>query len=306
MDSAELKACSEPWLSALLAQRGFSPATVAAYRQDLESFFIFQEELTQSSLSPADTQADSDLFLLYLAWLRAKGNSTRTLARRLSGLRSFFDFAQSEGKVAANPLELMQNPKLPLHLPLVLDKDEMARLLEQPDVKTRGGFRDRCILELLYAAGLRVSELCSLETGDLDLQRGVVKVFGKGSKERWVPIHNLMAELLGEYLTSCRPLFKPRSKFLFTNRSGAGLTRQYIWKLVKKYALACGLSPAISPHAFRHSFATHLLEGGADLRSVQMLLGHADIAATEIYTHVQGARLVDIHLKYHPRSRAAE
>lgn len=249
----------------------------------------------------AETEDGGCLFL-YLAWLRARDISARTIARRLSSLRSFFDFVQSEGAICANPAELLENPKLPLHLPEVLSAEEMAMLLDSPDLASRGGFRDRCILELLYAAGLRVSELCALTEDSLDLQRGLVRAQGKGAKTRLVPVHNLMQELLLEYISVWRPQFGPKTPLLFLNRSGAGLTRQYIWKLVRKYALACQITRPISPHTFRHSFATHLLEGGADLRSVQMLLGHADISATEIYTHVQAARILAIHQKYHPRN----
>lgn len=310
MDCHELENYLQPWLDSLLAQRGFSTATVSAYQQDVESFLLFQKELKNDFPMPLpgnqEDLADSELFLLYLAWLRTRGNATRTLARRVSGLRSFFDFVQSEGKLSNNPLEFLETPKLPFHLPEVLSQQEMTALLDAPNSKTRGGFRDRCILELLYAAGLRVSELCQMTVENLDLQRGIAKVFGKGSRERWVPIHNLMQELLLEYLKTWRLKFKPQCRQLFLNRSGHALTRQYIWKIVKKYAVACGITSTISPHTFRHSFATHLLEGGADLRSVQMLLGHADISATEIYTHVQANKLRAIHAQYHPRNKSTE
>lgn len=159
------------------------------------------------------------------------------------------------------------------------------------------------MLEMLYAAGLRVSELCNLSVADLDLQRGLVRVFGKGAKERLVPLHDMIQALLGDYLRSWRPLFSPGGNQLFVNRSGRALSRQYIWKMVKKYTLLAGIRRAVSPHTFRHSFATHLLEGGADLRAVQLLLGHADISATEIYTHVQAERLRGIHHQFHPRSQ---
>lgn len=290
------------WLDALLAQRGLAPLTVEAYEQDLENFFLFLKE-ADNALSTADSEPDNGGIFLYLAWLRARGNSARTLARRLSALRSFFEFVQSEGVVAINPVEFMESPKFPQHLPEILSREEMAAILDRPDLATRGGFRDRCILELLYAAGLRVSELCELLMAQLDLQRGLVKAQGKGSKDRLVPIHNLMQELLLEYLSVWRPLFEPRCENLFLNRSGHGLTRQYVWKIVKKYAAECQIVRPISPHSFRHSFATHLLEGGADLRSVQILLGHADVSATEIYTHVQESRILALHQKFHPRNR---
>ncbi|BAV92132.1 site-specific tyrosine recombinase XerD [Candidatus Desulfovibrio trichonymphae] len=297
----------DPWCDCLHAQRGLSPRTVEAYTLDMENFFLFSAELAQSGVSPApppvQTGPDEQHIFLYLAWLRSRGNTSPTLARRLAALRAFFSFAVEEGVITANPMTLLENPKMPLHLPEVLSREEMESLLNQPDMKEKCGRRDRCILELLYAAGLRVSELCSLALADLDLQRGLVRVFGKGAKERLAPLHGLMQKMLDEYLRDWRPLFMPAGSRIFINRSGHGLTRQYIWKIVKKYALLAGIRRHISPHTFRHSFATHLLEGGADLRAVQMLLGHADISATEIYTHVQAERLRSVHRQFHPRSR---
>lgn len=306
---------SLPWQDSLLAQKGLSPLTVEAYRQDIESFFLFRNEMraqgkdnhTAGYSAPVTLpDPDSGQIFLYLAWLRARGNSTGTLARRLSALRSFFDFVIDEGGVTANPVEFTDNPKLPLRLPEVMSQDEINTVLAQPDLKNKGGVRDRCMLEMLYAAGLRVSELCGLKVGDVDLQRGLVRVFGKGSKERLVPMHDLMLKMLEDYIANWRPLFRPGSQALFLNRSGHALTRQYLWKLIKKYTFAAGIDRHVSPHTFRHSFATHLLEGGADLRSVQMLLGHADISATEIYTHVQASRLLTLHRAFHPRNSGAQ
>ena len=289
------------WLDYLLAQRGLSPRTVESYGQDLESFFLFEEELAQSGGS-ASCPDEQEIFL-YLAWLRSRGNTGRTLARRLSALRAFFAFAVEEGALKANPALLLENPKLPQHLPEVLSREEMEKLLALPDMDEKSGRRDRCMLEMLYAAGLRVSELCNLSVADLDLQRGLVRIFGKVAKERLVPLHDMIQALLDDYLRSWRPLFSPGGNQLFVNRSGRALSRQYIWKMVKKYTLLAGIRRAVSPHTFRHSFATHLLEGGADLRAVQLLLGHADISATEIYTHVQAERLRGIHHQFHPRSQ---
>ncbi|RRD69587.1 MULTISPECIES: site-specific tyrosine recombinase XerD [unclassified Desulfovibrio] len=286
------------WQDSLLAQRGLSPNTAEAYRQDLESYFLFRAELQ----AEPGILSEQDIFF-YLAWLRARQNTGRTLARRLSALRTFFAFAVDEGWLADNPARLLENPKLPQYLPEVLSRDEVDKLLAQPDVRQKSGQRDRCMLELLYAAGLRVSELCSLSVTDLDLQAGLIRIFGKGSRERLVPLHSSMQKMLSEYLSQWRPLFSPTAKQLFVNRSGHTLTRQYIWKSIKKYALQAGIRRSISPHTFRHTFATHLLEGGADLRTVQMLLGHADISATEIYTHVQAERLRGIHQQFHPRSQ---
>jgi integrase/recombinase XerD len=191
-------------------------------------------------------------------------------------------------------------------LPEVLSEEEMDAILALPDMREKLGVRDRCMLEILYGAGLRVSELCTLRIADLDAQRGVLRVFGKGAKERLVPLHGMAVSLLCDYARDWRPAFSPREDAFFLNRSGKSLSRVALWKIVRKYALKAGIRRAISPHTFRHSFATHLLEGGADLRSVQLLLGHADISATEIYTHVQSGRLRRIHNAYHPRCRVRE
>lgn len=303
---AALAALLPQWLDHLLAQRGLSPRTVEAYGRDVENFFLFAAEaeppLPQDGAeSGAPFPTGRDLFL-YLAWMRGRGNTGRTLARRLSALRAFFSYAVEEGLLAANPATLVENPRLPQYLPEVLTREEMERLLSLPDMDTKNGWRERCMLELLYAAGLRVSELCGLTVGDLDLQAGLVRVFGKGAKERLVPLYGMAVRLLGEYLRRWRPLFKPAGNQLFVNRAGHALSRQFVWKRIKALALEAGIRRPISPHTFRHSFATHLLEGGADLRAVQTLLGHADISATEIYTHVQAERLRGIHRRFHPRS----
>lgn len=292
----------KPWLDNLVARQGLASLTVTSYGQDLQDFFAWLAKLDSES-SQLPPCVDEDTILLYISWLQAKGMSARTIARRIAALRSFFLYATEYGMQGKNPTEFLESPKLPFHLPEFLSKDEMNLILEAPDANTKGGFRDRCILELLYAAGLRVSELCEMELDALDLQSGIVRVFGKGSKERLVPLHSLVLDMLGQYLSTWRPAFRPACKKIFLNRSGSGLTRQYIWRIIKKYAVQCGIRSGISPHTFRHSFATHLLEGGADLRSVQLLLGHASIDATEIYTHVETERLLRLHQKFHPRNR---
>lgn len=295
------------WANALLAERGLSVRTVEAYRQDMELFLLYLDEWDMGRGAAASRQAvqlgEQDI-MLFLAWLRSRQNTGRSLARRLSALRSFFAFAVEEKVLSANPAALLESPRLPHYLPEVLSREEMERLLAQPDLRDKSGRRDRCLMEVLYAAGLRVSEVCELTLEDLDLQRGLVRVFGKGGKERLVPLHAEAQARLQDYIAHCRPEFSPNSHLLFVNRSGNGLTRQYVWKAIKKYALTAGIRREISPHTFRHSFATHLLEGGADLRSVQVLLGHADISATEIYTHVQAERLRSIHRAHHPRSQS--
>lgn len=301
--SSRLTRLLPQWLDNLLAQRGLSPRTVEAYGRDVENFFLYAAEAGEEGESRDEGAfPDSRDLFLYLAWMRGRGNTGRTLARRLSALRAFFAYAVEEGVLDANPATLVENPHLPQHLPEVLSREEMERLLALPDMESKNGWRERCMLELLYAAGLRVSELCSLTVGDLDLQAGLVRVFGKGAKERLVPLHGLAVRLLDEYLRRWRPLFRPAGNHLFVNRAGGPLSRQFVWKRIKALALEAGIRRPISPHTFRHSFATHLLEGGADLRAVQTLLGHADISATEIYTHVQAERLRGIHRRFHPRS----
>lgn len=292
-----------PWmdlfLEHILVEKGLAENSVAAYTSDLESLqrFLIQERLRLEEFSVQDG-------LFYLLHLRQSGLQNRSLARHLATLRGLFAFLVRERLIPENFLEKLENPKLPLHLPDVLSREEITALLAQPDTSGKLGFRDRTMFELLYAAGLRVSELIALRPLDIDLQAGLLRVFGKGRKERVVPVHAMAAKLLDIYIKTWRPTFQPKSDLLFLNRSGKGLTRQGVWKLIKNHAQKAGITRPISPHTLRHSFATHLLEGGADLRSVQILLGHADILATEIYTHVQSSRLKRQHQEHHPRSRS--
>jgi integrase/recombinase XerD len=286
------------YLEHLLVIRGLSERTLASYGADLSDFASF---LTVRGAGPAD--ADQDTFFLYLVDMRSRGLARTTMARRLSALRGFYGFLVDQGLLSSSPAALLESPKLPRSLPEVLSRDEVLGLLEAPDLTDRLGFRDRTMLELLYAAGLRVSELVALAPLDYDPQTGLLSVFGKGSKERRVPVHETAQSFLETWLRDWRPGFSPREDAVFVNRSGKALSRMGVWKIVTRHAAAAGIRRAISPHTLRHSFATHLLEGGADLRTVQLLLGHADIAATEIYTHVQEGRLLSIHREHHPRSR---
>lgn len=286
------------YLEFLLVEKGLAENSIASYTLDLEAF---QRFLRHENIDLEKVTAQTGL--LYLMHLRQSGLQSRSLARHLSTLRGLFAFFVREGWLAQNPLEKLENPKLPKHLPDVLSQEEVKTLLAQPNVHNKLGFRDRTMLELLYASGLRASELTTLRPLDLDLQAGLLRVFGKGRKERLIPVHGAAQNMLQIYLQTWRPAFQPNENALFLNRSGKGLTRQGVWKLIKAYALKAGIHKPISPHTLRHSFATHLLEGGADLRTVQILLGHADILATEIYTHVQTSRLKTSHRRHHPRSR---
>lgn len=285
------------YLEYQLIEKGLSENSLDAYSNDLSRLLEYLDERK----IPLE-QTDASALFLHLTRLRAMGLGSKSLARHCSSLRGLFAFAVQEDWLDEDPAELLENPKLPKTLPEVLSRDEMERMLSKPDTSTKLGARDRLMLELLYACGLRVSELIALTLLDFDTQMGTVRVLGKGSKERLVPLHANALDLLEQYLSIWRHQFHPATEHVFLNRSGRGLTRQAVWKFIKKYAQTVGIKRSISPHTFRHSFATHLLEGGADLRSVQMLLGHADISATEIYTHVQTERLLNVHHAYHPRS----
>lgn len=298
----------DSYLEHLLVQKGLAENTLLAYSTDLHDFMAFLQERGGPSQDGAATLDDllrgmnEQMLFLYVVYVRRRGLGGRSLARHLSALRGFFAFARTEGALEEDPARFLENPKLARHLPEVLTREEMTALLAAPDLTEKLGFRDRTMLELLYASGLRVSELCGLRALDFDAQTNLLRVFGKGAKERLVPVHAEAAGFLQDYIRHWRPLFNPQAPVLFLNRSGKGLSRVGVWKLVRRYALTAGIQCDISPHTFRHSFATHLLEGGADLRSVQMLLGHADVAATEIYTHVQQERAAGVHRRFHPRS----
>jgi integrase/recombinase XerD len=287
----------DEYLEYLVVDRGLAENTLESYARDLLAFngFVSGRGMDLSEVS-------GDVLTLYLARLKSRGLAARSLARTASSLRGLYGFLAAEGLIEEDPAALLENPRLGRRLPDVLTRAETARLLESPDASTRLGARDRTMLELLYAAGLRVSELITLAPLDFDAQAGLLRVFGKGSKERFVPLHNDAQDRLADYMERIRPQFKPKEEVLFLNRSGKGLSRQGVWKLIKRYAKQAGIRREISPHTFRHCFATHLLEGGADLRTVQILLGHSDIAATEIYTHVMASRLTALHRAYHPRS----
>jgi integrase/recombinase XerD len=235
--------------------------------------------------------------------LRKRNLSTKTIVRNLVAVRTFFRFLVQEGILESNPIEELESPKVAKTLPEILTLREIEQLLEQPNLQTSLGIRDRAMLEILYATGMRVSELTHLPTHQVNLEGGYVLLYGKGSKERVVPLGSEAMKWVNLYLeTARRKLAKGKeSPLLFINRSGRGMSRQRFWKSLKDYARRAGLRKRITPHLLRHSFASHLLERGADLRSVQMMLGHVDISTTQIYTHVTGERLKKVHQRYHPR-----
>ncbi|MCX7145627.1 MAG: site-specific tyrosine recombinase XerD [Sulfuritalea sp.] len=282
----------------LTAERGLAALTVSAYAGDLQDFWQFAEARGLAAWAAVSLNDLQD----YLAALEGRGLSARSRARKLSALRQFFRFLQREEKLKANPVELLDSPRLPRRLPKVLGEDEVAALLNGPDPATPLGQRDAALLELLYATGLRVSELVGLTLKQLDLRRGVVRPLGKGSKERVVPMVAQATEKIESYLAQGRTqLLKGRqSPYLFVNVRGGKLSRQGFWKILKLYALKQGLG-SLSPHTLRHSMATHLLSRGANLRVIQLLLGHADISTTQVYTHVARERLKQLHHLHHPR-----
>jgi integrase/recombinase XerD len=282
----------------LAAERGLAPLTLESYAHDLQDFREYLFTLARNSWEEVSLNDLQN----YLAALEARGLSARSRARRLSALRQFFRFLLREEKLSANPVELLDSPRLPLKLPKVLGEQEVAALLAATDPATPWGQRDGALLEVLYATGLRVSELVGLTLKQVDLRRGVVRVRGKGNKERVVPMVDQAVEKLKLYLSQGRPrLLRGReTPFLFLNRRGGPLSRQGFWKILKRYALKAGVRD-LSPHTLRHSFATHLLSRGANLRVLQLLLGHADLATTQIYTHLDAARLREVHKKAHPR-----
>lgn len=296
---------AQRWLDFLLAGRGLSAHTVAAYAQDLTALATFMDSAGLLASPNPLHKLNEDTVLLFVLWLRRRGDGQRSLARRLSSLRSFLEWCAEQGLVQSNPAALLEGPRLPKLLPRVLSQAEMLTLLNAPKASTVLGCRDKALLELLYATGMRVSELVTLRLLDVDEQRGLVRVFGKGKKERLIPVHTLALETIRHYVRECRPHLG-KGPELFLNRSGKGLSRQGVWKLVARYALQAGIQSEVSPHVFRHSFATHLLEGGADLRTVQLLLGHADLNATEIYTHVRADRLTEVYEHCHPRAHLVQ
>ncbi len=283
----------------LMVEKGLSGNTIESYSMDLSRYVDFLKKTGINSISKDDTAH----ILRHLIELRKEGLNTRSRARHLVTIRGFYRFLVQEKIIEHDPAHMVDLPKLGLKLPDVLSVEDIEQLLKVPDLTTPRGQRDSAMLELLYAAGLRVSELVQLKIQDINLEAGFVRGFGKGSKERIVPVGNFAREKVADYIKHGRPYLLKTipSQYLFVARAGKPMTRQGFWKLVKKYAKIAGISKTIPPHSFRHSFASHLLEAGADLRSVQLMLGHEDISTTQIYTHVAREHLQQLHEKYHPR-----
>ncbi len=284
----------------LSVERGLSTNTLNAYSRDLTSYFSY---LKKDEKVTDPTTVSQSMLLRYLNYLKGKGLSPRSRARNLSTLRSFYRFLQRENYTEHDPTALVESPRSLPALPHLLSKQEVERLLQAPTGDKPIAVRDRAMLEVLYATGMRVSELVGLRLGDLKLDIGCLNAFGKGSKQRLIPLGEVAIEILREYLQNDRlKLLKGlTSEEVFLNTRGRKLSRQGFWKNLRNYALKAEIKQKVYPHMLRHSFATHLLENGADLRSVQTMLGHADISTTQIYTHVIQERMQKLHQQYHPR-----
>ncbi len=284
------------YFSYLKLEKGLSSNTVESYGRDLYKFFT----LTDKDYDKIEEKDISE----YIIKLIADGISHRSVARNISALKSFFRYLQYTGRIKTNPLSFISQPKLWKNLPEYLTVEEVEKLLELPDVSKRGGLRDKSIIELMYSTGIRVSELVNLKVDKVNLDMDFITVSGKGNKERIVPFGDEAKRWLEKYLKEGREKFLKRrvSPYLYLSARGDKLTRQYIWKMLKKYGRMIGIGDKIKPHILRHSFATHLLEKGANLRLVQVLLGHSQISTTEIYTFISRKRIKEIYKKFHPRA----
>ncbi|HCY75241.1 MAG: site-specific tyrosine recombinase XerD [Ignavibacterium sp.] len=288
------------YLAHLKLEKNLSQNTVASYKNDINAFISFLKELKIDDPSNVTTEHINGFFKV-LKELGLLGSST---ARYFSSLKGFFLFLIKNKYILKNPIEKISAPRISKKLPGVLDINEVEAILSVPDTKEILGLRDKAILELFYACGTRVSELLNLKVNDLFFDDGIIRVFGKGSKERLIPIGSSAITWIGEYLKKSRPLLMKKLKsenILFLNSRGTKLSRMGVWKIIDRCVKEAGIKKDVHPHTFRHSFATHLLEGGADLRAVQEMLGHADISTTQIYTHIDRDYIKQVHKQYHPR-----
>jgi len=290
----------DSFLTYLTAVKGLSKNTLESYGRDILKLAVFLEGKDITHID----QVGYKHILDFLTYLKEQGLNTRSTSRTLISVRQFFKFLLTEKFIESDPTFLIRTPKIKMGLPETLSLEDVEKLLSSPDESSPEGIRDKSMLEVLYATGIRVSELVELGLNDVNFDLGYIIAYGKGSKQRIVPIGEKAKIKLREYLDTSRPkLLKSRtSPHLFVTRLGRKMTRQGFWKIIKAYSRKSGLTKKISPHTLRHSFATHLLERGADLRAIQVMLGHSDISTTQIYTHVERERLKEVHKKYHPRS----
>lgn len=297
MDS--LEEITDKYLNYLLIEKGLARKTIESYSQDLIRYLQYLKENKRDHFAETDTA----LILQHLSELRRQGLHARSRARHLVTLRGIYRFLVQEKMLGSDPTRQVNLPKGGLKLPHVISVKEVQRLLEAPDPRQPVEARDQTMLELLYATGLRVSELINIKVHQVNVEAGFVRVFGKGSRERVVPFGMHAKKRLQTYMSSSRNLLlkNETSPYLFVARRGKPMTRQAFWKRIRHYALKAGILKRITPHTLRHSFATHLLEGGADLRTVQIMLGHVDISTTQIYTHITRKHLKELHARFHPR-----
>jgi integrase/recombinase XerD len=283
---------------ALWLEHGLSDNTLTAYRSDMRAFASWLETQNSDLLA-----AGREQILRYMMLRVQQGTTARSVARLLSSLRRFYRYYVREGRLHEDPTEKIESPKLGRPLPVSLLEEEVEALLAAPDTSNALGMRDRCMLEVLYSCGLRVSELVKLELSQINLQQGVIRITGKGNKERLVPLGEEAMDWLQRYLQQARRDIVKRAQTdtLFPTRSGKAMSRQAFWYTIRKYATQAGINKQLSPHTLRHAFATHLLNHGADLRVVQLLLGHGNLSTTQIYTHVAQERLKSLHAEHHPR-----
>lgn len=297
-----MKALLNDYLAVLKLEKNLSENTVVSYRTDLENLLRFAQEKNVSDENEIDYKLLNDFFIE----LMDLGVSASTSARYLSSFKGFFGYLKKNEYIQKNPTERLSSPRLSRKLPEVMTFNEMERLLDAPETSNPLGLRDKAMLETMYSSGLRVSEAIGLKMNDIFLNEEIIRVLGKGSKERVIPIGESAIEWILRYLKEGRPLLEKKGKsqnILFLSTRGTMLSRMGVWKIVDKYAKDAEIMKAVHPHTFRHSFATHLLEGGADLRSVQEMLGHSDISTTQIYTHIDREFIKQVHRDFHPRGK---
>ena len=295
-----MKEFLQEYLAVLKLERNLSGNTLSSYKNDINSFINFLESKSISDFS----DVDSKILVGFFKVLKDSGLTSTSAARYHSSIKGFFSYLHQNNYLQSNPVDKINPPKLSRKLPAVLNVSEIDKILDLPDISDKFGLRDKAILEVLYACGLRVSELLHLKISDMYFNEEVLRVFGKGGKERLVPIGRSAVKWTKEYLKKARPLLEKKLKsqnIVFLNTRGTKLSRMGIWKIIDQYSKQAGIEKEVHPHTFRHSFATHLIEGGADLRAVQEMLGHSDISTTQIYTHIDRDYVKQIHKDFHPR-----
>lgn len=288
------------FLEYLSVERGLAKNTIVAYKRDLKSYITYLRTKDITDINSSNRA----IIVAYLLEMQKKGKASSSISRACAAIKAFYHFLFREHIIREDPTVDLDTPKLEQRLPKVLNTQEVKKLLSQPDTTNPLGIRDKSMLELLYATGMRVSELISLSIEDVNLETGFLRCMGKGSKERIIPVSSIALKCLQEYILTAREklLMGKKTKVLFLNRQGNPITRQGFWKIIKRYSKQAGINKKITPHTLRHSFATHLLENGADLRAVQEMLGHADISTTQRYTHLTRSRIKQVYDKTHPRA----